>query len=335
MTLFPNYDSLSLVRQDAAVLSGRHLENRISHIIAIFKEDLTMTNLKLTALSARNYPSTEEKRPNFGDCFLIDNGKTLCIFDCGCELHAQRVEQYMKIAGYAKAAVILSHNDADHFDGIPYLVEKGLVSEIYCHLFLKHKKEILEMLNDGRVTDHSVGERIKRVYENISSLSMKVPLKDAMTAGAITSDVKIVGPDEEYSLETVTKALKSSKTNKIDAETLVNAASIQLAVSFPQGKCLLCGDASFEAISDKLKDYSIIQLPHHGKAETAQKIFNAKAQNRNTVYLVSDNTGDTNGGSDKLNTYGKIVRNTKAGEVHYPNDMHVSPPAVRGTLGLF
>ena len=38
--------------------------------------------------------------------------------------------------GYEKAIVVLSHNDADHFDGIPYLIENDLVSKAvsYTHL---------------------------------------------------------------------------------------------------------------------------------------------------------------------------------------------------------
>lgn len=50
----------------------------------------------------------------------LDNGLELVVFDCGCEEHADRVEEYMRNNGYDKTKVVLSHNDSDHFDGIPY-----------------------------------------------------------------------------------------------------------------------------------------------------------------------------------------------------------------------
>ena len=289
--------------------------------------------MKLTIFSATSYTP---QGPNYGDCLLIDTGSSLVVYDCGCEEHAQRVETYMSTNGYSEAIVVLSHNDADHFDGIPYLVEKGLVSKVYTQLFLKHKDEILKLLDDGRVTDHSVGERIKKVYSNIASLSKQVTLVDALTASEIVSGVNIVGPTEDYALDTIAKALDSNESNRIDAETVINAASVQVSVDFNQTQCLLCGDASFEAIKDKLADYAVIQLPHHGKPDTAEKIFEAQRAKNSTVYLVSDNTGNSNGGSLKLKTIGKDVRKTTSSDVHYPLNTGSSgtTSSSRRTLGF-
>lgn len=289
--------------------------------------------MKMLILSAKSYTPQD---PNYGDCILIDTGSALVVYDCGCEEHAQRVEAYMSTNGYSKAIVVLSHNDADHFEGIPYLVEKGLVSKVYTQLFLKHKEDILELLDDGRATDHSIGERIKKVYDNIASLSKRVTLVDALTAGEIVPGVTIVGPTEDYALDTIRKALDSNESDRIDAETVINAASIQVSVDFNQTQCLLCGDASFEAIKDKLDDYMLIQLPHHGKPDTAEKIFEAKRGKNSTVYFVSDNTGNTNGGSLKLKTLGKNVRKTTNGDVHYPQNTGSSGigSAPRRTLGF-
>lgn len=284
-------------------------------------------------LSSKDY---SPQGPNYGDCILIDNGTALVVYDCGCEEHAKQVESHMEANGYSQAIAILSHNDADHFDGIPYLVERKLVSKVYTHLFLQHKDKILKLLDDGRVTDKSVGERIKKVYDNIASLSGKVKLVDALKGHTVISGVAIVGPDEEYALNTITKALDSSAGDSIDAESVINAASIQVSVDIGTIKVLLCGDASFESIKDKLSDYSVIQLPHHGKPATADKIFAEKIGKNQTIYLVSDNTGNSKGGSKELNTTGKDVRRTWGGDVLYPKNTSVSQtaPAVRRTLGM-
>ena len=80
----------------------------------------------------------------------------------------------------------------------------------------------------------------------------------------------------------------------------------------------------------------LIQLPHHGKPDTAEKIFEAKRGKNSTVYFVSANTGNTTGGSLKLKTLGKNVRKTTNGDVHYPQNTGSSGigSAPRRTLGF-
>ena len=38
--------------------------------------------MKVIVLSAKNY---EDIKANNGDCFIIDNGKEIALFDCGCK----------------------------------------------------------------------------------------------------------------------------------------------------------------------------------------------------------------------------------------------------------
>lgn len=274
-----------------------------------------MTNIIL--LSSKDY---EPYGPNYGDCIIIDTGTGLVIYDCGCEEHAKRVEEYMLLHNYSQAIGILSHNDSDHFKGFEYLVEKQLLSKIYAQLFLKHKADINKLLDDGRVTNKSLGDRITKDYNNIASLSGDVELVDAIELGEIVPGVEIVGPDKDYAITVVTKELDNGEGDTIDAETAYNAASVQVSVQLTGKKVLLCGDASFESVKDKLNDYKVIQLPHHGKADTAELIFSEKKFEFATVYLVSDNTGETNGGSDKLNKVGRQIFNTLNGDITYPDN---------------
>ena len=282
-------------------------------------------------LSSKNY---EPEGLNYGDCILIDTGSELIVYDCGSVEHAQKVEDYMSTHGYSQAIAVLSHNDADHYDGFPYLIDKKLISVFYAQLFLKHKDEIKKLLNDGRVTNKSLGKRITDDYDNIAELSGTVKLLDAIELGEIVSDVDIVGPDKDYALETVAKFLNSNESDTKDAETAYNAASVQVSVRINDKSVLLCGDAAFAAIDDKLSDYQVIQLPHHGKGETADKIFEAKSDDFLTVYLVSDNTGDTNGGSDKLKSAGRRVKSTLNGDVTYPDRVKSipNPPLTLGKM---
>lgn len=283
----------------------------------------------LKFLSSKEYKPSET---NYGDCILIDTGDELIIYDCGSEAHAKRVETYMSNRGYEQAIAVLSHNDADHFNGFPYLIENGLISQFYAQLFLKHKDKIIDLLNDGRVNKNSLGNRITNEYDNIAKLSGQVQLKDAITLGEIIPGINIVGPDKNYAIETVVKHIKNTESNTIDSESTMNAASVQLSVDLNSENALLCGDSSFDAIESKLKDYQVIQLPHHGKPDTAEKIFEAKSKEFLTVYLVSDNTGTSNGGSDDLKKDGKRIKNTIDGDITYPDISH-SPFPTR-TLGV-
>lgn len=252
----------------------------------------------VTFLSANSYSDPSK---NNGDCILVDNGSELVVYDCGCEEHAYRVVEYMDEHSYSKAKLVLSHNDADHFDGIPYLIEQGIISEVYTLLLLKYKDELLERVNDKRRTRDSIARRIAEIYDNIYSLSEQVVLKDIFTDTSVADGITILGPDKEFSLDAVAKRIDSRESDDIDKETIVNAVSTQLSVDFGFGRrLLLTGDSSFAAIEDSVKAHSAIQLPHHGKLDQAEQIFEYKGNN--TIYFVSDNTGSTNGGSKKLKT---------------------------------
>ena len=268
--------------------------------------------MQTTFLSAKDYLDPGK---NNGDCILVDNGLELVIFDCGCEEHAKRAIQYMDEHGYSTAKLVLSHNDADHFDGIPYLIEQEKLSEVYTLLLLKYKDELLDKVNDKRRTRDSIAKRIEEIYDNIYSLSGKVSLKDIFEDIDVADGIKISGPSKEYSLDAVAKRIDSREGDTIDKETIVNAVSTQLSISFGGlKKLLLTGDSSFEALEENLKSHSAIQLPHHGKLLQAEKIFEVK--DNSTVYFVSDNTGNSNGGSDDLMAKykrGHVIHNTKSG----------------------
>ena len=76
-------------------------------------------------LSSKSYK--ESKEHDFGDCFISDNGNDVVVFDCGSNEHAEKVIEYLE-NNYdpdKKAIIVLSHNDSDHFNGIPKLIEEN------------------------------------------------------------------------------------------------------------------------------------------------------------------------------------------------------------------
>ncbi|MBR0492071.1 MAG: MBL fold metallo-hydrolase [Clostridia bacterium] len=265
-------------------------------------------NMKIYVLSSQQ---CEDSSKNNGDCFVIDNSKELVVYDCGCEYYANWVIDYMKKHNYSKTKVVLSHNDDDHFKGIPVLVDNNKTSEITTVLLLKYVDDILDIIDDGRKNREALKEQIKDTYDNIEQLSGH-NLKDAFEHIEIAEGIRISGPGKDYILNAAAKGLDTTEGDTIDSSTITNATSIHLEVSIGDKKVLLTGDSSFESVKkEKLEEFRVIQLPHHGNAEIGEKIFEETKDDLEKQYIISDNTGNSNGGSDKLETKGYRVMNTK------------------------
>lgn len=260
-------------------------------------------------LSSKSYKESNEH--DFGDCFIIDNGSDVVVFDCGSNEHAEKVIEYLErnYGPSKKAIVFLSHNDSDHFNGIPKLIEEGKVDKVYTILFLKLYHELLYEIDDGRKTNNSIKEQIAELYSNITSLEGQGILfsiydnNDSFVK--VCNGINIVGPTKEYAIKAAAKALDSCQGNTIDKETVINAASVQLSIDFGTSKMLLTGDSSIDAIQENVKTHQIIQIPHHGRLDHAEDLFEIKKYDKDTVYLISDNKGSNSGGSEELISKGK------------------------------
>ena len=172
---------------------------------------------EIITLSAKHYENAETT--NYGDCILINTGTELYIYDCGSSKHAEEVIQYMDKNGYEKATLILSHNDSDHFDGIPTLIANDRISSIRTTLLLKYVDEILERIDDKRRNRDTVKQEILEKYDNIATLS-GCNLEDIYECGfSLTDEISIVGPDFDYMLDTVAKHLDGREGDTVDGET--------------------------------------------------------------------------------------------------------------------
>ena len=98
-------------------------------------------NLEIKVLA----PKERKNNIDYGDCIIInDNGKVI-VYDCGSEELAEQVLCYLKEKNIDKVDLVLSHNDSDHFNGIPKLVDNGVINSITTLLLLKYKNEIFDL----------------------------------------------------------------------------------------------------------------------------------------------------------------------------------------------
>lgn len=209
-------------------------------------------------LSSKSYK--ESKEHDFGDCFISDNGNDVVVFDCGSNEHAEKVIEYLEnnYGPDKKAIIVLSHNDSDHFNGIPKLIEENKVEKVYTILLLKFYEELLEEIDDDRKTKDSIKRQILERYSNIASLGEQGVLQNIYNEDnsfvQICNGIEVVGPSKDYVLEVAGQALDSRQGDSIDNETTVNAASVQISIDLGTSKILLVGDASTKAIEDNAKN---------------------------------------------------------------------------------
>lgn len=276
--------------------------------------------MKLKVLS--KYDGDGDTR--YGDCIMLYDDTSLIVYDCGHSRHAEEVEKFLqKKFSIKQVSIVISHNDSDHTNGIldlmKYLYEQEYVVTIYSALYLKNTKEILDILDDKRRKSEKTKEHILEMFNKICEIVEQAQeygfsVENAEVNTKVFSGT-IVGPTVEEFTKVVAAAVESGESStKIDGETVMNAASIQLKIKLETADLiLLCGDATPEYLHN-LDIYNIIQLPHHGKLESAKKIFEALEDSHSKEYLISDNTGsgETSGGSDDTVEYMKDERYTPA-----------------------
>lgn len=286
--------------------------------------------MKLKALS--HYDSDKDTR--YGDCILLYDNTSLIVYDCGHTRHAQEVENFLEANSLiSQVYIVVSHNDSDHTNGVAelleYLYNEQYTVTVYSSLYLKSARKVLDVLDDERRTLPATKKHILEKFDNIKEIVEKAQeygftVKDASVNANVATGT-IVGPTEDEFVEVVAQAIEDESVNKIEGETVMNAASVQLKCELNGAQTiLLCGDASPSYLHN-LNSYEIIQLPHHGKLDDAQRIFEKLEDSYSKTYLVSDNTGSgaTSGGSDNLVEYMQAeyytpALNTQNGVVDIP-----------------
>lgn len=292
----------------------------------------------------------------FGDCSTLWDGNSLTVFDCGHRRHAEEVERMLKNKpSVTVIRVVVSHNDSDHTAGVCHLLDwlkeqDRYTVTVYTHQYLRHVEEILDKVDDGRRNRESMKKALLDAFDNIRTIietaqsygfATKEALKDT-----VVGNCTIVGPTTEEFIKVAAQAVDSRTSDNVTeehtAETVMNAASIQLSGKLDDGqRFLLCGDAHPEYLKN-LDSYDIIQFPHHGQLDDAQVILlELLSDPYSKTFLISDNTGtgEKSGGSDELvewmskNKYDP-AKNTRDGLVRLPDRFTTSVATNRRLQGV-
>lgn len=100
--------------------------------------------------------------------------------------------------------VINTHADQDHINGLETVLNELEVKELWIHQPWLHNQGLADKFKDGRVTDNSLGERLKQNLEKAWSLvklaeSKGVTIREPFTGLTDTGGgIKVLGPSIEY-----------------------------------------------------------------------------------------------------------------------------------------
>ncbi|MCL1826000.1 MAG: MBL fold metallo-hydrolase [Betaproteobacteria bacterium] len=121
--------------------------------------------------------------------------------------------------------VVNTHPDADHASGLEVVLEQLTVGEVWVHRPWEYAEEIRHWFKDGRITDHSLAERLKDLLSHAYRLEelateKGIPVYEPY-AGSRIGDFHVLSPTLDWYLELVPQFNKTpeAKTSSL-AEAL-------------------------------------------------------------------------------------------------------------------
>ena len=181
-------------------------------------------------------------------------GKANVLFDAGSlhksDIGRRIVAPFLDYKGIQKIdAIVISHNDVDHINGIPEIVEHCAVGRVYAN-----QAFLSEMDNWG--TAQFLKERL-----NENGLQI-IPVGNELNFGG-GAKIKILWPDEQMCRD---KTLGD------------NDKSVVSLIEFGDRKILLCSDIERFAQQKLLELFpdlkvDVIVIPHHSSAKSMEPVF--------------------------------------------------------------
>ena len=143
----------------------------------------------------------------WGNLFGSRHEQKVVIIDGGFRDSGQdvvgRIKKYYRTNSID--AVISTHPDQDHVNGLDVVLDELSVRELWIHKPWKHNRGLASKFADGRVTDSSLGERLRKSLDSASDLVAKAEKKGIHIvepfAGTTLYDQRelcVLGPTRDY-----------------------------------------------------------------------------------------------------------------------------------------
>ncbi|MCD5327538.1 ComEC/Rec2 family competence protein [Chromobacterium piscinae] len=152
------------------------------------------------------------EKSNSGDAITVRYGnlhgqrheQTVIVIDGGYKENGQKLVDHLKTHYQTEKIdlIISTHPDQDHINGLSAVIEQMDVAELWIHQPWNHNKGLASKFNDGRITDSSIGERLKENLETAYQITEQakkkgIKIKEPFT-GISFGNVKVIGPTLDY-----------------------------------------------------------------------------------------------------------------------------------------
>ena len=108
------------------------------------------------------------------------NEQKIVLIDGGFQESGQDVVDHIKdhYGTTLVDAVVSTHPDQDHVNGLHVVLDELTIKELWIHKPWEHNQGLAEKFLDGRITDESIGRRLKESLDTAADLITKAESKD-------------------------------------------------------------------------------------------------------------------------------------------------------------
>ena len=239
----------------------------------------------------------------WGNLFGTRDEQRVVIIDGGFHDSGQDVVNHIK--GYYGTdkidAVISTHPDQDHVNGLHVVLQNLTVRELWIHKPWEHNQGLADVFLDGRVTDTSIGRRLRESLDSASDLILKAEEKGIAIVEPFVGislyneeQLCVLGPTKNYYeslisdfdgmpatrstnnelmallVRSVGKALRRFTSSwgvdaldDVDSTSAKNNSSVITQLTVDGHRLLFTGDAGVTALSNASDELD----PYHQEAE--------------------------------------------------------------------
>lgn len=169
----------------------------------------------------------------FGNLEGSRDEQTVVVIDGGFTKDGEAMVEHIKKHYQTETVdlVISTHPDQDHINGLFPIIEGLTVKTLWIHKIWDEPYGLSDLFDDGRVTDKSIGERLKESLESAYKLvklaeSKGITIQQPFT-GLSYGNVKVLGPTEDY-YKTLITQLDGMPSAKSDASSFLSEAMVGL-----------------------------------------------------------------------------------------------------------
>jgi beta-lactamase superfamily II metal-dependent hydrolase len=257
----------------------------------------------------------------------LRNEQFVCVVDGGYSDDGAALVNHIKTYFKTDAVdlVISSHPDDDHALGLLSVVEALKVGALWMHLPWDHTQDIARMFKDGRVTDMSVREKIRKSLDAAMDLERAakkrgIPIIEPFTGTAMADRVFVIGPTQQY-YESVLADFRCTPVAR--AQPVLAGSLIR---SLVEGVKNVAEDWNIETLSDKCET----------AAENNSSTVLAVKASETAWWLLTADAGEPalNGALDYLDSRNFPVSNFTFVQVpHHGSEHNVGPTLLNRMLG--